>query len=338
MSGSVCDADRPSIGGFRVYAASDVPSTNRTWTVERSEVGVTLDKFLAAAGRLGSRSRAATARQKGKVFVNGVEAGPAQAALRLELGDVVKLWEDRPGSARRRAFPFTAGELRILYEDASVIVLNKPAGLLAVPLERRAEEPSIFDQLEAHLRSHGKRKPLVVHRIDRDTSGVVLFAKDGRTQAALKAQFRARSPERVYLAVVYGHPTPESGTWRDHLAWDTKALIQKQTHPRDPRAAEAISDYKVIEKFAATSLIEVRLKTGKRNQIRIQARLRGHTLVGEVRYTYGPDDLRPVPFKRQALHAWRLSFRNPADNRVMKFEAPMPEDMTRLLKKLRRGQ
>src|SRR5207244_12748898 len=144
----------------------------------------------------------------------------------------VMLSEFGAGGVRLRAFQVTAGASRILYEDPSSIVPSTPAGLLAVPLERRAEEASIFDQLEAHLRSHGKRKPLVVHRIDRDTSGVVLFAKDGRTLAALKAQVRARSPERVYLAVVYGHPTPESGTWRDHLAWDTKALIQKQTHPR----------------------------------------------------------------------------------------------------------
>jgi 23S rRNA pseudouridine1911/1915/1917 synthase len=303
--------------------------------VAAGEAGTTIDKFLAAAGRLGSRSQAAAARQKGKVFVNGTEAGPAQAALRLSAGDIVRVWEDRPGSARRRAFPFKSGELQVLYEDPSLIVLNKPAGLLAVPLERRGEETSIFDQIQDHLRSHGKRRPLVVHRIDRDTSGVVLFAKDGRTQAALKAQFREHTPDRVYLAVVYGHPKPEAGTWRDHLVWDTKALIQKETHPRDPRAAEAISEYKVIETFGATSLVEVRLRTGKRNQIRIQARLRGHTLVGEVRYTYGPDELRPVPFKRQALHAWRLSFRHPADGRVMKFEAPIPQDLKKLIARLR---
>ena len=151
-----------------------------------------------------------------------------------------------------------------------------------------AEEESIFDQIEDHMRSHGKRKPLVVHRIDRDTSGVVLFAKDQRTHAALKRQFRAHTPERVYLAVVYGHPEPSAGIWRDHLVWDMKALIQKESHPRDPRAAEAISHYRVVDRFETTSLIEVRLKTGKRNQIRIQSRLRGHTLVGEVRYTYGP--------------------------------------------------
>ena len=254
---------------------------------------------------MGSRSRAAAARERGKVFLNGLEARAADVRLRLKAGDEIRVWEDRPGSARRRAAPFTSGPLRILYEDQFLIVLDKPAGLLAVPLERRGEEISIFDQIEDHLRSHGKRKPLVVHRIDRDTSGVVLFAKDGRTHAALKQQFRARTPERVYLAVVYGHPTPASGIWRDHLVWDSKALIQKETHPNDPRAAEAISQYRVVESFESTSFVEVRLTTGKRNQIRIQARLRGHTLVGEVRYTFGPDELRPDPI--QATGAPRMA-------------------------------
>jgi 23S rRNA pseudouridine1911/1915/1917 synthase len=311
--------------------------TSRTWVVSPEEDGTTLDKFLASPDRLGSRSRAVKARECGKVFLNDGEAGHAEVRVQLKAGDRVRLWEDRPGSARRRAAPFTAGPLRILYEDQYLIVLNKPAGLLAVPLERRGDEVSIFDQIEAHLRSHGKRKPLVVHRIDRDTSGVVLFAKEGRTQAALRQQFREHRPERVYLAVVYGHPNPPSGSWRDHLVWDGKALIQKQTHPNDPRAAEAISHYKVVETFETTSLVEVRLETGKRNQIRIQARLRGHTLVGEVRYTYGPDHLRPVPFKRQALHAWKLGFRHPVEQKMMTFEAPLPDDMKKLIGKLRTG-
>lgn len=310
--------------------------TNRTWTVSAAEAGQTLDKFLAAPDRLGSRSRAAAARERGKVFLNEGEAGPRDVRLRLKVGDEIRVWEDRPGSARRRPTPFTSGALRILYEDQHLIVLDKPAGLLAVPLERRAEETSIFDQIEDHLRSHGKRKPLVVHRIDRDTSGLVLFAKDTRAHAALKQQFRERTPERVYLAVVYGHPTPASGTWRDYLVWDGKALIQKETHPKDPRAAEAISQYTVVETFDSTSLVEVRLTTGKRNQIRIQARLRGHTLVGEVRYTYGPDELRPIAFKRQALHAWRLGFVHPVEQKPMTFEAPIPDDMKKLIAELRK--
>jgi 23S rRNA pseudouridine1911/1915/1917 synthase len=193
----------------------------------------------------------------------------------------------------------------------------------------------VFDQLEDHFRSRGKRKPLVVHRIDRDTSGLVVFAKSVRAQAALKAQFKRREPERVYLAVVYGRPDPPQGTWRDHLVWDTKALIQKETHRDDPRASDAISEYRVLDSFAEASLIEVRLRTGRRNQIRIQARLRGHTLVGEKRYTYGPDTLRTIAFARQALHAHRLSFLHPSDGRRLTFEAPPPPDFAALLARLR---
>ncbi len=186
-----------------------------------------------------------------------------------------------------------------------------------------------------YLRTRGRRRPFVVHRIDRDTSGLVLFAKSEAAQLALKEQFKRRQPERVYHAIVYGVPSPPSGTWQDHLVWDTKALIQKETSPRDPLGKEAICHYRVIEAMAGASLIEVHLVTGKRNQIRIQARLRGHTLVGEVRYTYGPDELRPIAFPRQALHAHRLTFRHPADDREMAFEAPFPEDMTALLARLR---
>jgi 23S rRNA pseudouridine1911/1915/1917 synthase len=335
--------------------------TKMNWTVEAVDHGERLDKFLAAPDRLGSRSRAAEAREKGKVFLNDAEVAPKDVRVRLKQGDLVRVWQDRPGSSKRRPFPFKSGDLSILHEDQYLIALNKPAGLLAVPLERREDEPSIVDYLERHLRSHGKRKPFVVHRIDRDTSGVVLFAKDGATQVALKEQFRERTPDRIYLAVVYGHPKPETGTWHDHLVWDKRALIQKETSPRDQNAVEAISDYTVVETFRVSvnaaqpaaansraakplatpvmdvSLIQVKLLTGKRNQIRIQARLRGHTLVGEQRYTFGPDELRPIPFKRQALHAWRLGFRHPADNRAMKIEAPIPPDMRKLIAYLRHG-
>jgi len=272
--------------------------------------------------------------ERGKIFVNGGEMTLDDAARRLVAGDVVRVWMDRPGSARRASRNET-GDLEILYEDDQLLVLNKPAGLLSVPLERKMGASSVYDQLEDYFRPRGKRRPFVVHRIDRDTSGLVLFAKDARTQEALKAQFRRREPERVYLAVVYGHPEPNTGTWRDRLVWDRKALIQKETHPRDPQGTDAISDYRVVERFRDTSLIEVRLQTGKRNQIRIQARLRGHTLVGERRYVYGPDALRPIVFSRQALHAYRLTFVHPADRRVLHFEAPLPVDFRELVDRLR---
>jgi 23S rRNA pseudouridine1911/1915/1917 synthase len=140
----------------------------------------------------------------------------------------------------------------------------------------------------------------------------------------------------VYLAVVYGEPSPPRGTWHDTLAWDQRVLIQKETHPDDPRGKEAIADYQVLESFGGASLIEVRLRTGKRNQIRLQARLRGHTLIGEERYVYGPETLRPIEFGRQALHAARLEFRHPDDGRALAFEAPLPADFVELIARLRR--
>jgi 23S rRNA pseudouridine1911/1915/1917 synthase len=311
------------------------PSGLPEWTIAEADAGTRLDKFLAAPDRVGSRAKVVTALERGKVFLNDVECTLADASKRLVSGDVVRVWMDRPGSATRRPGPYKSGALDILYEDEALIVLNKPAGLLSVPLERRHQAPSIVTLLEDYFRSSGKRKPFVVHRIDLDTSGLVLFAKTALAQQRLKDQFRRREPERVYWTVVYGRPDPPKGTWRDRLVWDTRALIQKQTHPSDPAGTDAECNYKVLESFADTSLIEVRLHTGKRNQIRIQARLRGHTLVGEKRYVFGPDALRPIAFPRQALHARRLAFRHPSDDRPLEFEAPLPRDMADLIARLR---
>jgi 23S rRNA pseudouridine1911/1915/1917 synthase len=306
------------------------------WTVSVDDAGVRLDKFLAAADRLGSRRRASVALDRAKVFVNDVEAAPTAGATKLASGDRVRVWMDRPGSSRSRT-PVRSGDLHILYEDESLIVLDKPAGLLAVPLERKANADSVVDHLVTHLRPQGKRKPLVVHRIDRDTSGLVVFAKTTAAQHALREQFRRRAVERVYRAVVYGHPQPPSGAWRDRLVWDQKALIQKETHPRDPRGKDAVCRYTTLETFAGASLLEIHLETGKRNQIRLQARLRGHTLVGERRYVYGPDALRPIEFPRQALHAYRLEFLHPASGAPLRFEAAIPADLVALIARLRKS-
>ena len=308
------------------------------WTVEGEDVGLRLDKYLAATDRAGSRPRAAMALERGKVFVNDREMTLADAPARVAKGDVVRLWMDRPGTAKKRSSLGADRDLPVVFEDDAVIVLNKPAGLLAVPLplQRRNDARSVFEDLKIYLSRRGRRRPFVVHRIDRDTSGLVLFAKTEGAQLTLKEQFKRHQPERVYQAVVYGLPSPSSGTWHDHLVWDVKALIQKETSRRDPRGKEAISHYRVLEPLAGASLIEVRLVTGKRNQIRIQARLRGHTLVGEVRYIYGPDALRPITFPRQALHAHRLTFRHPADDRELAFEVPLPDDIAGLVERLRR--
>jgi len=308
------------------------------WTVSPDEVSLRLDVFLAVAGRLGTRGRASWALERGKVFLNDQDAGPADSGRRLAAGDRVRLWMDRPGSARtrlRRA-DHPDGGLQIVFEDDALIVVNKPPGLLTVPLARRADASSVLEQLSAHLRTKGKRHPLVVHRIDRDTSGLVVFATNAATQRGLKEQFARREPERVYLAVVAGVPDPTTGEWRDYLTWDGASLVQQVSDRHDPRAQESQSRYAVRERFrtANASLVEVRLITGKRNQIRVQAQRRGHPLLGEQMYTSGTSDPGHV-FGRQALHAWRLSFRHPVSSRVLALEAPLPVDLRHLVESLR---
>jgi 23S rRNA pseudouridine1911/1915/1917 synthase len=306
------------------------------WIVQADEAGLRLDKYLASAARLGSRGRAASALERGKVFLNDAELVPADTARRLDAGDTIRIWMDRPGSSRKRTHRGPReGELRIVYEDDAIVVVDKPAGLLTVPLPRREEAPSVEEMLAVHLRSKRGRRPCVVHRIDRDTSGLVMFATRPEAQARLKEQFRRHTAGRVYLAVVYGIPEPAEGLWRDYLVWDDEALIQKATHPADPRASDARCEYAVLERFDGASLIQVTLITGRRNQIRLQARLRGHTLVGEQRYTFGPEHLRPIEFPRQALHAWRLAVSHPSGGRPMQFEAPLADDMDELVRRLR---
>jgi 23S rRNA pseudouridine1911/1915/1917 synthase len=305
------------------------------WTVTTADRSVRLDKFLAAADRLGSRSRVGLALERGRVFLNETEMAPKDAAQRLRLGDVVRVWTDRPGSAGRRTGVFRTGDLQILYEDDVIVVVNKPAGLLTVPLPVRDAATSVYEQLTAHLGGGSRRRAYIVHRIDRDTSGLVLFAKTAHGQRALKDQFMRREPQRVYVALVHGHPDPPAGTWRDVLAWDRRALVQKKARQADPHGREAVCEYRVLETFADSALLEVRLHTGKQNQIRIQARLHGHVLVGERKYVHQSGANPSIEFSRQALHAQRLSFRHPADGRQISFEAPLPDDFSRLLRVLR---
>jgi 23S rRNA pseudouridine1911/1915/1917 synthase len=310
---------------------------HQQWTVDADEAGQRLDKYLAAAGRAGSRSRAADAVARGRVFVNDVEAAPDEGARLVREGDVVRLWMDRPGSARRAPLPPARGGLEIVHEDADLVVVNKPPGLLTVPLDGESRAASVLALLHDRFRSHRMRTPLVVHRIDRDTSGLVVFALHPAARDALVAQFARRTPERVYLALVAGHPDPPSGTWRDRLTWNEDACLQRPAREDDPDAKDAESDYRVVMTFEETSLIEVRLRTGRQGQIRVQAQLRGHALIGDRRYRPFPGAPgHGVAFPRQALHAQRLGFEHPADGRRVEFMAPMADDLRDLIDVLRR--
>jgi 23S rRNA pseudouridine1911/1915/1917 synthase len=304
------------------------------WRIDRTDAGARLDRWLADPLRLGSRGRASVAIARGQVFVSEVEQGPADAARRLNEGEVVRVWIDRPGTASRRG-PSSRGGLIIVYEDDQLLVANKPAGLLTVSLSERPGEPALQDLVAAHWRSHGRRRPLAVHRIDRDTSGLVIFAKDSKAWRTLKEQFVRREPERLYVAVVEGTPAPLHGTWRDWLRWDPATLRQEHVARDTPRALEALTAYEVVEKLPRASLLNVQLTTGRRHQIRAQAWLHGVPLVGERMYR-DRDSPDVVEFPRQALHAAALRFRHPITGRLVTVEAPPADDLRRLLDELRR--
>jgi 23S rRNA pseudouridine1911/1915/1917 synthase len=300
--------------------------------------GWRFDRWLADPARLGSRSRAAEALLHGRVWLDEVEQTLQDAPRRLEGGERVRLWVDRPGSAAVRG-PHRSALLDILYEDADVIVLFKPSGLLTVPQPGPSSAPSLADRVRG--RESARRRPsLAVHRLDRDTSGVVVFARTRLAQERLKAQFASRTPERVYLALVAGMPSPAEGEWRSWLRWDAQAHLQRPARPRSPGATEAVSHFRVIEPFAraGAALVEVRLTTGRQHQIRVQAWLAGHPLLGERRYRDAQADAPPrIAFERQALHAARLAFDHPATGERLVFERTPPADFAALLERLRRA-
>ncbi len=310
-----------------------------TWTVDVAGKGMRLDAWLAARPEIGSRGKARDAIACGKVFRNGAELTFADAGRRLAAGDTVGFWPDRPGSSRPRSRDIVSVRraLAVVHEDATIVVVNKPAGWLVEPLPgEEAGEVTLVDVLEDRLR-HRRVHPFVVHRIDRDTSGLVLFALSASARDHLKAQFERRTPERAYLAILNGRPIPSSGTWRDRLVWDKERLVQKRAHADEERAKDAEARYRVVEQFERQALVEILLVTGKRNQIRVQAGSRGHALVGERQYRFGRprDDAHEPEFGRQALHAARLAFVHPVTRRRVEFTAALPDDMRRLLQMLR---
>jgi len=311
------------------------------WIVADADAGMRLDLWLARRAGAGSRSRASAWIERGKVFLGGAPAAARDRARRLAAGEAVGIWMDRPGSARAsdRAAQDRLHLLRIVHEDAAVVAVDKPPGLIVEPLPgREGEEVTLLDLLAQNFRHDARAQFFVVHRIDRDTSGLVLVARTAGARDDLKDQFERRTPLRVYKAVLEGRVEPRRGTWRDSLAWDPQWLRQRRAHAADARAREAVAHYAVVRQFQEAALAEVTLVTGKRNQIRVQAGLRGHPLLGERLYRFDAPATPPsLPvIGRQALHAWTLGFVHPSTGRTLELTVPPPEDFAGLVAALGR--
>jgi 23S rRNA pseudouridine1911/1915/1917 synthase len=222
-----------------------------------------------------------------------------------------------------------ARSFRIVHEDPDLLVIDKDSGILTVPLPGKWSR-NLKELLDDYLASQ-KREALPVHRIDRYTTGLVVYAKKRKAWERLAAQFRARSPERVYLALVRGDMPQEAGTLRHRLELTTDGFRQRIVRRG---GTEAVTHYRVLERLPNTTLLEVRLESGLKNQIRVQFRAFGHPLVGDRHYA--AEEAAEATLKRQALHAWKLAFIHPATGKPVSFEAPLAPDMERLIERLRK--
>lgn len=261
---------------------------------------------MRVAERLGALYPEASRRQvkrwleAARVRVNGVV---------VRRGDVVLGLDDRvelgPAPPRELAAP-----LRLVHEDGQLLVVDKPAGLLTIATERERERTAyrlVGDYVGGRI--------FVVHRLDRETSGLVVFAKSWEVKRQLQAQFEARRVERVYRALVEGTVHAAEGTLRGRLGEDRSLRVQPA---RRGEGREAITRYRVLERYRATTLLELSLVTGRRGQIRAQLAAAGHPIVGDAAYGGRRD-----PLRRVCLHATRLAFIHPRGGRVV-FESPMP--------------
>ena len=274
------------------------------------------------------------------VTVNGEMA--EKHGQRLKAGDTVKVVFDpeRTYEVMPAAKKLQAGPYEVLWEDNHLLFVFKPAGLLTVPAEQGGE-PSLAEAITESYRRRGfKRFNLyIVHRLDRFTSGVLVFAKTPEALHGLKKHFELHRLQRVYCAVLVGELPENSGTLAGHLIEHAKSLKMSVAVARKgpgggkrmpPGAKEAVTHYRVIERLPGHTVVEVKLETGRRNQIRVQFADRGYPLLGDQ--VYGVES--PL-LDRQALHAELLGFKHPVTEEQVTVTAPMPPDMEAALKVLR---
>lgn len=245
-----------------------------------------------------------------RVRVNGVVARRGDAPLTPD--DTVEL--TAPGRA-----PFPAA-LRLVHEDESVLVIDKPPGLLTIATEHERERTA-YRLLRDWLEGGGEQKLFVVHRLDRETSGLLVFAKSFPVKQGLQTQFQRRSAERVYVARVEGVVTAADGTLTSQLAEGRTLRVRPTRDAR--RGKEAITRYRVLERYRDATLLELSLVTGRRAQIRAQLAALGHPIVGDR--TYGS---RRNPLRRVCLHATRLGFVHPGGRRVV-YQSALPSGFRR---------
>lgn len=263
----------------------------------------------------------------GCVFCNGETC--TDSGVMLQAGDQLIIRRDPTRKYREKPKTQLPSQFRLVFEDTHLLVVDKPPALLTVPTDH-GEANTLLGAIETYLKHRGQQA-CVVHRLDRGTSGLLVFGKTERIAEELQSQFRIRKTEREYVALVAGTGLAKSGTFRSHLG--TSNNLNRYSVSPGEEGELAITHYRVEQVLSDTTLVRVNLETGRRNQIRVQFAEVGHPVLGEDRYrpklAQHPDWIA----KRLALHAARLGFVHPRTGESLVFESPLPQEIERFLKR-----
>jgi len=296
-------------------------------TVPAALGGLRLDQALARLFPHYSRNRLQAWLKAGHIRVDGAAAAAKQPVSGGERVDLAPPLPPAGGAPQAQRMP-----LSIVHEDRDLIVIDKPAGLVVHP-GAGVPDRTLLNALLAHCAALAAvPRAGIVHRLDKDTSGLMVVAKNVAAQAHLVKQLAERSVRRVYLAVVHGEP-PLGGTIDAPVGRDARARTKMAV---SRRGKEARTAYRVLERYGRAALVECRLETGRTHQIRVHFQHIHHPLLGDPVYRRGARGT--MSFPRQALHACELSLIHPRSGRAMSWRAPLPQDMRRLIEALRAGR
>lgn len=298
-------------------------------TAEPEDAGTRVDVFLSA--KLGaSRSNMQKLLDEGRVK-RGDKVLKANYKVRAGEVFTVDIPEPEPIEAVPENIP-----LDIIYEDDDVVVLNKARGMVVHPAPGNYTG-TLVNALLYHCSNlsgiNSAIRPGIVHRLDKDTSGIMIVAKNDAAHISLSQQIQSKTAVRTYLAVVRGNIKTDSGTIATQIARDKNDRKKMAVVKEGGR--EAITDYEVLERFGKYTVVRCKLRTGRTHQIRVHMEYLGYPLVGDPKYS---PMKTPFAIKGQALHSHTLEFTHPRTGERMKFEAPLPEDMHKIITRLHNGQ
>ena len=309
--------------------------------------GERLDVFLARHTGLDSRTKIKLLARAGGVLLDGRPAKPGVALLAGQR--ILVLPMDFEGETEEETPDVAQPEdlaIPVLYEDPLLLVIDKPAGLATHrPEGRRAGSDNLADRMDRRFsglsRAGGEDRPGIVHRLDKETSGVIVLARTDDALLALKAQFRARTVEKEYQAIVFGEPRFDSDWIERNIAPHPERHDRMQVVKEGGREASTL--YEVVERFVGFTHVRCMPKTGRTHQIRVHMASIGHSLVGDRHYRSRNQQQAALPEgapdpQRHCLHALRLAFVHPHTHERMEFRAPMPVEMERLLAWLRENR